>query len=86
MTQAPSPAERRNTQRTRSLLGAQIVFRGGNCAINGQILNFSETGALVRPADLSLCPEQFALKPRFEKARPCEVVWRKGGTVGVRYV
>ena len=79
-------AERRTAPRRRALLGAQIIFRNGNCAMNGQILNFSDTGALVRPADLTLCPEKFSLKPRFEDARPCQVRWRKGDVIGVRYL
>ena len=93
MTEAPLPdrpdastADRRRARRQRSLLWAQIIFRGGHCAISGQILNFSDTGALVRPADVFLCPEKFALKPRFEAPRDCEVMWRKGDTLGVRYV
>ena len=79
-------AERRAARRHRSLLGAQIIFRNGNCAIGGQILNVSDTGALVKPSDLSLCPERFALKQRFGQPRDCEVRWRKGEMVGVRYV
>ena len=79
-------SERRTARRKRSLLGAQIIFRDGNCVMNAQILNFSEDGALVRPSDLGLCPERFALKPRFEQPRNCEVRWRKGETIGVRYV
>jgi hypothetical protein len=92
MAEAPWPhpqdaeQNRRRTERRRSLLGAQIIFRNGNCAMSGQILNFSDTGALVRPADLTLCPEKFALKPRFEEPRECEVRWRKGDVVGVRYL
>ncbi|MBV9554641.1 MAG: PilZ domain-containing protein [Alphaproteobacteria bacterium] len=79
-------AERRIAPRQRSLLGAQIIFNRARCAIGGQILNFSETGALVRPADVLQCPEQFTLKPRFEAPRDCVVMWRKGGSVGVRYL
>ena len=93
MTEAPlldrpdaSPTDRRRARRQRSLLGAQIIFRGGHCAMTGQILNFSDTGALVRPRDVFLCPEKFTLKPRFEAQRDCEVMWRKGDMLGVRYM
>jgi hypothetical protein len=87
MTEAQFPIlNRRNARRQWSLLGAQIIFRNGNCVISGQILNFSAAGALVRPNDLTLFPEKFTLKPRFEPPRECEVIWRKGDTLGVRYV
>jgi|HubBroStandDraft_6_1064221.scaffolds.fasta_scaffold224067_2 hypothetical protein len=91
MTEAPNHTEtpivdRRTARRHRALLGAQIIFRNGNCAIGGHILNLSDTGALVRPVDLVLCPEKFVLKPRFEAPHECEVMWRKGEMLGVRYV
>lgn len=93
MTAAPpidnpgaSLVERRHAHRHRTLLGAQIIFRNSYCVIRGQILNISDTGALLRPADIGLCPEKFSLKPRFESARDCEVVWRGGEMLGVRYV
>jgi hypothetical protein len=87
MTQAQFPiVNRRCARRQRSILGAQIIFRNGGRAIGGQILNFSDTGALVRSNDLTLCPEKFVLKPRFEAPRECEVMWRKSEMLGVRYV
>jgi hypothetical protein len=81
-----SIADRRNARRQRSLFGAQIIFQRGNCAIPGHILNVSDTGAMVRPADIFSCPEKFTLKPRFDPPRSCEVVWRRGEMLGVRYV
>jgi hypothetical protein len=49
-----------------------------------QILDLSETGALLRPLELALCPNKFVLKPRFDPSLECEVVWRKGEVLGVR--
>ena len=89
-TEAPPPKtvifERRHERRHRSLMGAQIIFRNGNCIVGGHILNVSEAGAMVRPADIVSCPNRFSLKPRFESPRECEVMWRKGEVLGVRYV
>jgi hypothetical protein len=82
---ASAIAERRLLQRRRSLLGAQITFRNGNCSMSCQILDFSETGALLRPLEISLCPNKFVLKPRFDPSRECEVLWRKGEVLGVRF-
>ncbi|MGH7100608.1 MAG: hypothetical protein ACREE4_23570 [Stellaceae bacterium] len=80
------PSERRERARRRVLKSALIVFRGGHCTMGCQILNTSDTGALVMPADVILCPNEFVLKPQIGPARDCEVVWRKGTTLGVRYL
>jgi hypothetical protein len=79
-------AERRLLQRRRSLLGAQIIFRNGDCSMTCQVLDISETGALLRPLELALCPNKFVLRPRFDPPRECEVIWRKGEVLGVRFV
>lgn len=50
------------------------------------ITNVSATGATLEPSDIILCPDKFELTARFEAPRKCEVVWRKGSRVGVRYV
>jgi hypothetical protein len=78
--------ERRRTPRRRALIGAQIIFRNGYCSMRCHIEGISEGGALLRPADITSCPDKFTLKPRFDPPRDCEVVWRKGETLGVRYV
>jgi len=38
------------------------------------------------PADITQCPDELVLKPQIGQQRDCEVAWRKGGVVGVRYV
>ena len=85
-TSATATTERRLLQRRRSLLGAQIVFRNGNCSMTCQVLDISETGALLRPLELALCPNRFVLRPRFDPPRECEVIWRKGDVLGVSFV
>ena len=78
--------ERRRLQRRRSLLGAQIIFRNGYCSMPCQILDITETGALLRPLEPALCPNKFLLKLRFDPARECEAVWRKGEFLGARFI
>ena len=78
--------ERRRSPRHRTLQGAQIIFRDGLCSMSGHILNVSETGAMLRPLEMTLCPNKFVLRPRFDPARDCEVVWRKDDVLGVRFV
>lgn len=80
------PTERRQSNRRRMLKRALIVFQGGHCTIKCHILNMSETGALLAPIDVMLCPSEFILKPDFGEPRTCEVVRRKGSTLAVHFV
>ncbi len=83
---AGAPLNRPRNPRRRTLKGALIVFRSGYCTMGCLILNTSDTGALVRPADILLCPNEFVLKPSVGPSRDCEVLWRKGEDLGVRYL
>jgi hypothetical protein len=79
--------DRRGSHRRRVLKSALIVFNKGHCTLGCQILDVSDTGALVMPADMFLCPrDEFVLKPRVGSSRDCEVVWRKMDKVGVRFI
>jgi hypothetical protein len=83
---ATASSERRDKSRRRVLKRALIVFQGGNCTMRCQILNISEVGAQLMPSDILLCPSESVLKPEVGDRRNCEVVWRKGTSVGVRFV
>lgn len=78
--------EKRRSSRRRVLKRARIVFQQGHCSMGCQILNLSDTGALIAPADIILCPKEFVLKPDVGDARNCEIVWRKGTQVAIRFV
>ena len=78
--------DRRRAARRKVLKRGLIVFQSGRCTLGCQILEYSDTGAKVRPADIILCPSEFVLKPQVGPARDCEVVWRKGETLGVRFL
>jgi hypothetical protein len=77
---------RRTSPRRRVLRRALIVHRGGYCTLGCNILNVSETGALLMPADAGQCPSMFVLKQQDGPSHHCEVAWRKGGMVGVRFL
>ena len=79
-------AERRIAPRRRVLKNALIVFNSRYCTHRCFILNMSDTGAQLMPQDVAECPSEFVLKPQIGQERDCEVVWRKGEFVGVRYV
>lgn len=78
--------ERRRGPRRHVVKEAQIVFDGGHSTIGCNILNCSETGALLMPRDIMSCPKEFTLKPRIGSARACEVIWRSATKVGVRFL
>src|SRR5436305_6525899 len=84
--EASDDAERRISPRRRVLKNALIVFNGRYCTHRCFILNMSDSGAQLMPQDAGQCPSEFVLKPDIGRERDCEVVWRKGGVVGVRYV
>lgn len=77
--------ERRRSARRRALKTAQIVFNNGNCTMACHILDTSETGALLMVGDILLCPDQFVLKPLIGPERACEIAWRRGTKIGIRY-
>src|ERR1700730_10116696 len=78
--------ERRRDSRRRVLENALIVFSNGHCSIGCKIIDVSNTGANLVPADIMLCPKEFVLKPQIGETRHCEVMWRRGAKIGVRYV
>ena len=77
--------ERRGEPRRRVLENALIVFNNGHSSIACQILDVSDTGAKLVPADIFLCPREFVLKLRSGESRQCEIAWRRGTKIGVRY-
>ena len=84
--EASDNAERRISPRRRVLKNALIVFKSRYCTHRCFILNTSETGAQLMPQDVAECPSEFVLKPAIGRERDCEVVWRRGDLVGVRYL
>ena len=83
---ASSMTNRRAHPRRRALKNALIVFNEGYCSMRCQMLEVSEGGAKLVPADPLLCPAEFMLRPPIGSARHCEVVWRKGTHIGVTYI
>jgi hypothetical protein len=79
-------ADLRRHPRRRVLHRALIVFNDGNCSMGCQILDLSDKGARLMPADIILCPKEFLLKIQNGEPRHCVIVWRKSSQIGVRYV
>src|SRR3954469_6527795 len=60
---ASAGIQRRQSSRRRVLKNALIVFEQGKCTMRSRILDVSDTGALLAPSDVLLCPKEFVLKP-----------------------
>src|SRR5579875_3801762 len=73
-------------ERRRALKSARILFNDGHCSMSCHVLDTSETGALIMPADILSCPDHFILEPLSGPPRACELVWRKGTKAGIRYL
>ena len=84
-TEAASADDRRNSSRAGRLLSGKIVYNNSSCVMNCVILNMSDGGAKLRPADIVHCPLEFALRVAGQRPRDCEVVWRSQDTLGVRF-
>jgi PilZ domain len=77
--------ERRRALRYEMQIGAFIELeRGGDMRCH--MVDVSDTGALLRPGDVLLCPSQFLLKPDVGTQRKCAVVWTNGRLLAVRFV
>ena len=81
-----APVQRRKSPRVRVLKLAHIVFQDGECTIRTRILDVSDTGAMLMPDEIFLCPKEFVLKPDAGVPRQCEVRWRRGTNMGVRFL
>ena len=79
-------AERRQIGRRRVLKKALIVFKAGHCSMGCHVLDMSAAGAQLAPADIFLCPNEFTLKPLFDEPRSCQIAWRRGAKIGVRFL
>lgn len=79
-------AQNRDSVRHKILKAGQIVYRNSSCVMDCTILNISATGACIQPADTFDEPSNFILKIAHGPSRRCEVRWRSGGKLGVRFI
>jgi hypothetical protein len=81
------PAELRRVFRRRVLKEGRIVIRRGWSLISCTIRNISETGACISVAEPQCdVPKEFDLLFVNESQLiPCEIRWRKGERIGLRF-
>ena len=67
--------------------GARILDVNGTARADCTVADISETGAKLVTAQADRLPDQFllALSVAGRVSRKCQVVWRTGGKVGVRF-
>ena len=78
--------DRRSSPRRRLFRRGKIIFHDRNCTMGCVILDISEGGARIQPLDTAYLPEEFALKVGDWLAQSCEVVWRSGEILGVKFL
>jgi CheY-like chemotaxis protein len=83
----PEPAfeERRDSPRRNVLKSAQIICVDSNKVMDCTILNLSDRGAAIKPADPPYCPSSFTLTISNGVTHECEICWRYREKVGVRF-
>jgi hypothetical protein len=76
--------DRRQEQRRRSLLGAELSFNHPQTQYDCVIRNFSASGALLVFADPTLLPTDFDVQvAHWKEAFRARLVWRRAEQVGV---
>ena len=77
--------ERRKSHRKGPLTRGTIVYGNERCTMDCVVLNTSDGGAWLVPANLRKCPDKFSLIITDQPAHDCEVVWRDRDSVGVKF-
>jgi hypothetical protein len=82
------PREQRKTKRTHRRQAAWVVLDGGGAKISCVLWDISEGGARIAAAHGNALPDVFGLflTKDGKSRRFCQVVWRRGSQLGVRFV
>ncbi len=84
---ATNPADKRRALRRRVLKGAIAAFNDRHCSVACTVRDISSTGARLRTEGSVNIPDTFELLIELDGTEAdCEVVWRKGDEVGVRFI
>ena len=82
-----SPArEQRKSRRKETVRGGTIVYGRHRRSMSCVILDISDDGAKLVPANIFNCPDRFSLKVADQPDRDCVVVWRDHSHVGAKFV
>ena len=79
-------ANRRVTNRLKTLKSAKIVFNKKQSVIDCFVRDLSDTGAKLQVADLLAIPRNFTLMFNDGRTHECERVRAHGTEIGVRFL
>lgn len=83
----PAPVQERRADTRRNVLrSAEISGADSDQVMDCVLLNLSDTGGALKPADPPHCPSRFSLKISNGLSYDCEVCWRYRDKVGVRFL
>lgn len=78
--------ERRNTPRSRTLLGGRVAFNNQHSTLDCTVRNLSSDGALLLLSEMIALPAAFDLEvPHRQRSYTAHVRWRARGRVGVAF-
>ena len=78
--------ERRGFGRKIVHMGAKAVIANSDSTIECTIVDISDTGAKLELSDVGIITARFKLfVPEIDHIYECEVVWRNGNNIGVRF-
>lgn len=78
--------DRRKEPRFTISKGSKIFFRNGSCQMACTIVEISNKGARLFPADAMLLPNEFELLISPGTKVKCEVIHRSANEIGVRFL
>jgi PilZ domain-containing protein len=82
-----SPArDQRKSRRKENVRGGTIVYGRDRRSMPCVLLDISDDGARLVPANIFNCPDRFSLKVADQPDRDCVVVWREHSHMGVKFV
>jgi len=84
--QSGSNGDRRGTLRARTIKSGLISYNQSQCDMDCLVLSLSDDGAALQPQDTLNIPDNFVLKIKDGTVHQCQVCWRHGNKLGVRFV
>ena len=85
-TPKASTKERRKLPRKETIRGGTIVYGRDRRTMYCVLLDISDGGAKLVPAEMVTCPDRFSLEFADQPARDCKVIWREQSHMGVEFV
>ena len=78
--------ERRRSGRKAVKIGASAIIANSEATIDCMILDFSDSGAKLQMTEVDIITARFKLfVPEIDHIYECEVVWRDGQNLGVKF-